>query len=116
VIDGSEDADREQADADLQRRLRQGREDGRQADADEEYGHHTVPVPFVGKPAGRQREQAEGKESRRRVGQQRTVTQPPFPGQRERRHGGEDQHEQVVEEMSDVQEQEMQSVSGHGQP
>ena len=70
VIDRGEDADREQRDAELQRRLHE-------ADAD-----HARPMPMkkiaimwrrlqtVAEPAGGERAGAEGDEARRRVGQQ----------------------------------------------
>ncbi len=65
-------------------------------------------------PAG-QREQPEREEARRRVFQQtRHSCRPHSRVQRERRHGGEDQREQVVEEVPDVQKQEMTAVAIHG--
>ena len=51
MIDRGEYADDEQADADLQRRLREGGGDRRRADADEEHGDHALAAPFVGEPA-----------------------------------------------------------------
>jgi hypothetical protein len=91
MIDGGKDAQDEQCDSDLQRRVRIGRQDRGNADADEEDGHHAVPTPAVGKPPRRQGEQTEGDESGRRVVDQLLVAHAPFARQRKRCHRRENQ-------------------------
>ena len=113
MIDRREDADDEQADADLQRRLGNRRCQRGEPDADEEHHHHAMPAPFVGEPACRQRKYSEREEARGRVFQQVGVAEAPFPRQRQRRDGGEYQREQMVEEMADVEQQELHPVTRH---
>jgi hypothetical protein len=113
MIDRREHADDEQADADLQGRLRKSGGDRGEADADEEHAHHALAAPFVGEPPGRQGEQAEGEEAGSGIGEQIAVADAPLAAERQRRHGGEDQGEQVIEEMADVEQQELRTVTVH---
>ena len=82
-----------------------------EADADEEHAHHALAAPLVGEPAGGQREHAEREEAGRGVFQEIGIAQAPLAMQRQRRHGGEDQREQVVEEVADIEQQEMQALA-----
>ncbi len=116
MVDGGEYADNEQSEPDLEGRAREGRGDGGEADANEEHAHHALAAPLVGEPAGGQREYAEGEEAGRGVFQQLGVAEPPFAVQRQRRHRGEDQREQVVEKMTDVEQQEVQALAHEGLP
>ena len=79
--------------------------------ADEEHAHHAVAAPLVGDPAGGKREYAEGEETGRGVLQELGIAQAPLAMQRERRHRGEDQREQMVEVMADIEQQEMQALA-----
>ena len=87
-----------------------------QADADEEHRHHAFAAPLVRDPACRQRKQPERQKPRRRVFQQVRIADAPFAGQRQRRDGGEDQCEHVVEEVTHIQEKEVTAVPIHGGP
>ena len=116
MVDGGEHADHEQAEPDLEGRARERRGDGGEADADEEHAHHALAAPLVGEPAGGQREHAEGEEAGRGVFQELGVAEPPFAMQRQRRHRGEDQREQVVEKVADVEQQEVQALAHEDLP
>ncbi len=85
-------------------------------DADEEHAHHALAAPLVRDPAGRQREHAEREEPGCCVFQEVGIAQAPLAVQRQRRHGGEDQREQVVQEVSEVEQQEVQAVAHEGSP
>jgi len=111
VIYGGEQADREQAEADLQGRARERRGKRSKADADEERRHHTLAAPLVGEPPGGQREYAEGKEAGRGVFDEVAITEAPFAIECERRYRGEDQREQMIEEVADIEQQEMQALT-----
>ena len=113
MIDRGKDAEDEQGDGDLQRRLCISRQDRGDADADEEHGHHAVPAPAVRKPPRRQGEQAEGYESGRRVVNQLLVAQAPFARQRKCRHSRENQRKQMVEEMADIEEEKVCPLASH---
>ena len=78
MIDRREHSDDEKADTDLQRCLRESRGDRTQANANEEDAHHAVTAPFIGQPAGRQREDSEGEKSGRRIRQKRRIGDAPF--------------------------------------
>ena len=52
-------------------------------------------------------------EAGRGVFQQVSITEPPLAIESQRRYRGEDQREQVVEEVADVEQQEMQALA-HG--
>ena len=103
MIDRCEHANHEQADANLQRCLRKSGTNRGQADADEKYTHHAILAPLVGQPASRQRKGAKREETRCRIGQQFSIADIPFAVEHQRRHGCEDQHEEMVKKMSDVQ-------------
>ena len=113
MVDRGEHADREQSEGNLGRRFRQRGHDGARADADEEDDEHPFPAPLVRDPAGRNRTQSERDEARHRVGDERRVTHPPFIREPERRDCREDQHEEVIEEVPDAQEEEVQSIARH---
>ena len=114
MIDRGENADHEQADPDLQRRLRKAGRDRGEPDPDEEHDHHALAAPFVGEPSRRIREDPEREEAGRRVFQKLAVGEIPFARERERRDGGEDQREQVIEKVPDVEKQEMRAIAIHG--
>ena len=65
MIDGAEDAEREQRRRQHRQRRRQRRCDKRQPAAEIEDDHHVAAAPAVGEPACRQREQTEGGEGGR---------------------------------------------------
>ena len=65
-------------------------------------------------PAGSANIAEREQKARRGIGQKFGIAHTPFAGQRERGDAGEDQHEQMVEEMPDVQQQEVEPVAGHG--
>ena len=113
MVDRREYADRKQPDTDLQRRLRKPGRHGGKPDADEEQHHHSLAAPFVGEPAGRIGEHPEREETGRGVFEQFAVAQVPFARQRQRRDRREDQREQVIEKVSDVEEQEMRAIAVH---
>ena len=110
------DQEFKQADADLQWRRGETRGDRGQADANEEDAHHAVAAPAVGEPTRGQGEEAEGEKPGRRVGQQLRIADTPLPVQRQGRDRGEDQGEQVVEEVPDVQQKEIQPIPVHESP
>ncbi len=111
MIDGGKDAEDEKASADLKRRAGEGGGNGCTADADKVGAHHAVAAPLVGKPAGRQREHAECDEAGRGVSEQVGVAEAPIAVQRQRRHRGEDQHEEMIEEVADVEQQKVQALA-----
>ncbi|MFB3054177.1 MAG: hypothetical protein ACE1ZY_02525 [Alphaproteobacteria bacterium] len=113
VVYGREHTDHEQADAHLQGRCGEAGGKRGQADAKEKHAHHAIAAPFIGEPAGGQREEAECKEAGRCIGQKLGVSDPPFPIKHQRRDGGENEGEQVVEEMTDVQQQKVQTIPDH---
>jgi hypothetical protein len=99
--------------ADLERRAGQRRKDGGGADADEEDDHHPLAAPLVGQPAGRDGAQAEGDEAWGRVGDELGVAHVPLVAQPQCRRGREDEHEQMVEEVPDVEKQEVDPFAVH---
>jgi hypothetical protein len=101
MIDRCKQSNREQRDAQLQRRLYQPDRDHRQADAGEIDHHHVAPAPPVAKPAGRQRPRAKGDEARRGIGQQLRIGHAHGRPHHDHR-GGEDQHRVVIDEMADI--------------
>ena len=111
VVDGGEHTHGEQSQRDLHRRVRQRRQDRAHADADEEDDDHAGPAPLVRHPSGRNRTDPERDEPRRGVRDQRRVAHVPLFGKPQRRHRGEDQHEEMVEEMPEVEEKEVQAVA-----
>ena len=113
VVDGGEHADCEQSGRDFDRRISERRGDRACPDADEEDDHHPFPTPLVRDPAGRNRADPERDEPRRGVGNQRRVAHPPLLGEPQRRDRREDQHEEVIEEVPDVEEQEVQAIARH---
>ena len=116
VVDRGKHADHEQADADLQRRAREGRGNRGEPDADEEHAHHALAAPLVREPAGRQREHAEREEPGCCVFQEIGIAEAPLAVQRKRRHGGEDQREQMIQEVPEVEQQEVQALAHEGSP
>ena len=113
MVDRREEADGGEAERDLERRPREGGHDRARADAEEEDHDHPFAAPLVREPAGRDRGHPEGDESRRRVGDEGGVAHPPLVGEPQRGDGREDEHEEVVEEVPDVQEQEAETVARH---
>src|SRR3546814_17911974 len=63
-----------------------------------------------GQPGGGGGAQPEHHEAGRRIGDQLVVGEAPLRSQRQH-HGGDDQDEEVVEEVPEIQEQEVQSVA-----
>ena len=115
VVDGRENADREEAGRDRERRIGQRRGDRARADPEKEDDHHPLAAPLVRDPSGRDGADAEGDESGRGERNERRVTHLPLRGQPERGDGREDQHEEMVEEVPDVEKQEADPVPWHGQ-
>ena len=113
MVDRREHADHEQSDPDLQRRLGKSGRDRGDPDADEEHDHHAFAAPSIGEPARRIRENSEREEAGRRIFEKIAVAQVPLACQRQRRHGREDQREQMIEKVPDIQEQEMRAVAIH---
>ena len=113
MVDRGEHPDREQPQRDLDGGARQRRGDRARPDADEEDHHHPFPAPLVRDPSGRDGADPERDEPRRGVGDERRVAHAPLLGEPQRRHRREDQHEEVVEEMPDVEEQEVQAIARH---
>ena len=111
VVDGGEHPHGQQSQRDLHRRVRQRRQDRARADADEEDHDHSGPAPLVRHPSGRNRTDPERDEPRRGVRDERRVAHVPLFGKPQRRHRGEDQHEEMVEEMPEVEEKEVQAVA-----
>ncbi len=114
MVDRGQHADDEEQASDLQRCLREARGDGGEPDTDEEDDHHAVPAPAIGDAPRRQREQAEGNEARHGVGHELGVGEPPLLAERKSGDRGEDEREQVIEEVPDVQIEEAQSIAAHG--
>ena len=98
------------ANAHFQRRCGIGRCNGSKADANEEHGDHAFTTPAVRQPAHGKGEQAESNEARRRIWNEFGIAHPPLPGENQRCHRGEYQREQVIEKMTDVQEEEVEAV------
>ena len=111
VVDRGEHADREQSGRNLDRGVRHRRRDRARPDADEEDDHHALAAPLVREPPRRYRADAECDEPRRGVRNERGVAHAPFLGEPQRRDRREDQHEEVVEEVPDVEEQEVQAFA-----
>ena len=113
MINRRKNSDQRQADTNLQRRIGKAGQDRTQTDADEKYDHHAGPAPLVGDPAGEDRTDTEGDESRGGIRDQLRVTQVPFAGQAQRRHRGEDEHEQMIEEMPQIEIQKIDLAALH---
>ena len=114
VVDRGEHADGQQPRADLERRVGEPGGEGAGPDAEEEDAHHPLAAPLVAEPPGQEREGPERNEAGRPVWDQVVIGQVPGLGQEERRHGGEDQHGEMVEQVPDIQEQELRREAGHG--
>src|SRR5262249_36306254 len=107
MIDGREAAEQEQARRQLERRAGETGANRGEADADKKHAHHAVAAPLIGKPARRQREDAEGKEARRRIFQKISVAEAPLAAERQRRNRGENKREQMIHKVADVEQKEM---------
>ena len=114
MVDRGEETDGGEPERDLERRPREGGQDRARSDAEEEDHDHPFPAPLVREPAGGDRGHPEGDEARRRVGDEGRVAHPPLVGEPERRDGREDEHEEVVEEVPDVQEEKAETGTRHG--
>ena len=110
MVDRREDADGEQAGRDLERTRGERRGDRGKPGSNEEDRHHAFPAPAVRKPAGGERKETEGDEARCRIGHELGIRHPPLADQREGGDGREDQHEEVVQEVAHVQEEEMEAI------
>ena len=116
MVERSEHADCEQPRGNLERGAGQRRRNRARPDAEEEDDHHAFPAPLVRDPSGRYRADAKGDEPRRGVGDERGVAHAPFLGEPQRRDRCEDQHEKVVEEVPDVEEEEVDAIASHASP
>jgi len=113
VVDRGEQADQGETRGDLPGGLRQPRQDRGAADPQKEDRHQLAAVPAVAEPSGRQRAQGERQEAGERQGDQFAVGHAEDVLQRQH-HRGVEQHEQVVVDVTDVQERESEGASGHG--
>ena len=104
VIDGAEHTDQREPRCNLPGGLRQSRQHGGCADADEKQRHHAAPAPAVRQPPCRQRAGAEHDERAEGQRQHFAVAPAEF-----RRHGDhhrrKDQHEQMIERVAEVEKQ-----------
>ena len=111
MINRGEDTHNEKGRAHLQGRLGKGRQNGAGADPDKEDGHHAPPAPDIGNPSGRQTADAEGDKARRRVRNKLGIGHIPLASENQSRDGRENEYEEMIEQMSDIQKEEMQLVT-----
>ena len=108
---GGEQADQEQADANLERSVGECGDRAGRAEAEEEDDHHRFAAPLVGNPARGKSADAECNQPGRRVRDQFGIGDVPFVHQHERRRGREDQDDQVIKEVAEVEKQEADAVA-----
>ena len=75
--------------------------------------NQAFPAPAISQPTGWNGKQAERDEARGCVRDQFRIAHTPFVTEYQRSHGCEDQHAQVVEQMTDIQKQVVKSQMTH---
>ena len=107
MVDRTEHPNREQSEGHLKGRLRQCGCDCGYSNAEKKHQHHAFTAPLISQPAGGQRKETERDKTGGRVWNQLSVRHTPLPGQSQRCCRSENQHQKMIDEMTQIKENKM---------